>query len=72
METWPEEVCYVLSTVFCSHLWDVDHDITVGHISHPNESLLNDPLALDLDIGYGRPGSQQERRGARATVLLLP
>lgn len=39
-------------------LRDVDHDITVGHISHPNKSLLNDPLALDLDIGNGRPGSE--------------
>lgn len=46
------------------NLWDVNHDITVGHISHPNESLLNDPLALDLDIGHRSPGSQQEWRGA--------
>lgn len=45
------------------YLRDVDHDIIVGHISHPNESLLNDPLALDLDIGHRRPRSQQEWRG---------
>lgn len=44
--------------ILCPHLRDVDHDITVGHISHPNESLLNDPLALDLDIGHRSPGSQ--------------
>lgn len=55
----------------CPHLRDVDHDIAVGHVGHPNESLLNDPLALDLDIGHRSPGSQQERRGARTTVLLL-
>lgn len=55
----------------CLHLRDVDHDIIVGHVSHPDESLLNDPLALNLDIGHRGPGSQQERRGPRAAVLML-
>lgn len=54
----------LLTCTLCTHLRDVDHDVTVGHISHPNESLLNDPLALDLDIGHRSPGSQQEWRGS--------
>lgn len=54
----------MFACILYPHLRDVDHDITVGHISHPNESLLNDPLALDLDIGHRSPGSQQEWRGA--------
>lgn len=53
------------------HLRYVDDNITVGHVSYPNEALLDDPLTLDLDIGHGRPWSQQEWRGARAAVLLL-
>lgn len=52
-----EEKCPVVM-IQDPDLRDVDHDITVGHISHPNKSLLNDPLALDLDIGNGRPGSE--------------
>lgn len=56
--------CAVFAYISHPNLWDVDHDITIGHISHPNESLLNDPLALDLDIGHRSPGSQQEWRGA--------
>lgn len=56
--------CAVFPYILFPHLRDVDHDITIGHISHPNESLLNDPLALDLDIGHRSPGSQQERRRA--------
>lgn len=57
-------MCLKFSYTLFPHLRDVDHDIAVGHISHPNESLLNDPLALDLDIGHRSPGSQQKRRGA--------
>lgn len=53
------------------HLRYVDYNITVGHVGYPNESLLDDPLALDLDIWHRCPWSQQERRGARTAVLLL-
>lgn len=53
------------------HLRYVDDNITVGHVSYPNEALLDDPLTLDLDVGHRRPWSQQEWRGARAAVLLL-
>ena len=63
--------CAVFAYILFPHLRDVDHDITIGHVSHPNESLLNDPLALDLDIGHRSPGSQQERRRAWTAVLLL-
>lgn len=61
----------MLTCIVSGHLRDADHNIAVGDISHPYESLLNDPLALDLDVGHRGPRSQQKRRGSRATVLLL-
>ena len=54
-----------------SYLGNVDHDVVVGHAGHPEEPLLDDPLALHLHVGHRRPGRQEQGRGARAAVLLL-
>ena len=54
-----------------SYLGNVDHDVVVGHTGHPEEPLLDDPLALHLHIGHRGPGGQEQRRGTRPAVLLL-